>query len=134
MKRLYTGACHCGAVRFEVLADISGGTWRCNCTICAKSRLWTVEGAPEDVRILKGADDLIDYSFKSHVAHHYFCRTCGIRPFQYVDLPLENRRYYNINIACLEDVDIDELMAAPVNYPDGLNDRWESVPDETRHL
>ena len=113
---------------------MAAGTWKCNCTICAMARLWTVDAGPDDVRVLQGADQMIDYGFNSRVAHHYFCRTCGVRPFQYVDLPAENRRYYNVNIACLEGVDVDELMAAPVNYPDGLHDRWDQVPAENRHL
>jgi len=42
--------------------------------------------------------------------------------------------YYNINIACLDGVDIGELMAAPVTYYDGRNDAWDSRPAEIRHL
>ena len=134
MKKLYSGACHCGAVRFEANVDISAGTWKCNCSICAKVRFWSVDGAPGEVHLLQGADELVDYGFNSRNVHHYFCRHCGVRPYQYVDLPAEGRRYYNVNIACLEGVDIDELMAAPVNTPDGLHDRWDEVPDEIRHL
>ena len=42
--------------------------------------------------------------------------------------------YVNVNIACLDGVDVDELMAAPVAYRDGRSDDWGSVPTETRHL
>ena len=48
--------------------------------------------------------------------------------------PRPASRYYNINLACLEGIDIDELMAAPVTHEDGRNDRWEATPAETRHL
>lgn len=41
---------------------------------------------------------------------------------------MSGAKYYNINVACLDDVDIDELMAAPVRYYDGLNDNWGSAP------
>jgi hypothetical protein len=47
---------------------------------------------------------------------------------------MDGFRYYNVNIACLDGVDIDELMAAPVTYRDGRNDDWGSPPAETRHL
>ena len=77
---------------------------------------------------------LHDYGFNAHVAHHYFCRQCGIRPFQWVDIPATGRRYYNVNLACLEGLDIDELMAAPVTHEDGFNDRWDMTPAEIRHL
>ena len=33
----HTGGCHCGAVRFEVMADVQKGAGRCNCSICTKS-------------------------------------------------------------------------------------------------
>ena len=42
--------------------------------------------------------------------------------------------YYNVNVACLDDLDVDELMAAPVAYFDGRNDDWGSTPAEVRHL
>ena len=48
--------------------------------------------------------------------------------------PATGRRYYNVNLACLEGLDIDELMAAPVTHEDGFNDRWEATPAEIRHL
>jgi hypothetical protein len=35
---------------------------------------------------------------------------------------------------CLEGIDIDELVAAPIAYQDGLNDNWSVRPAETRHL
>jgi hypothetical protein len=47
---------------------------------------------------------------------------------------MSGAKYYNINIMCLEGLDIDELMAAPVAYYDGLNDNWGETPKETRHL
>jgi hypothetical protein len=135
MLKTYTGSCHCGAVRIEADLDISAGTYKCNCTICAKARLWAVSVAPESFRLIAGEGDLADYRGKNPVAHHFFCRRCGVRPFQRVDTPnMSGRIYYNINLACLDGIDIDELMAAPVAYFDGLNDAWDVQPAEVRHL
>jgi hypothetical protein len=135
MQKTYTGRCHCGAVRFEADVDISIGTTKCNCSICAKSRLWTVQAGPTSVRILVGETVLTDYRGANPVAHHFFCSDCGVRPFQRVDPPnMSGGVYFNVNLACLADVDIDELMAAPVEYCDGLNNAWERPPAEVRHL
>jgi hypothetical protein len=135
MLKTYTGSCHCGAIRIEADLDISAGTYKCNCTICAKARLWAVSVAPESFRLIAGEGDLADYRGKNPVAHHFFCRRCGVRPFQRVDTPnMSGRIYYNINLACLDGIDIDELMAAPVAYFDGLNDAWDVQPAEVRHL
>ncbi len=133
MKRSYSGGCHCGAVRFEAEIDASLGTDKCNCSICMKTRLWSFEVAPADMRITR-RDGLADYTYGSHVAHHYFCRVCGIRPFEFVDLPEQQRAYYNVQVVCVDGLDIDELMAAPIRLQDGLHDRWDRVPDETRLL
>jgi len=75
------------------------------------------------------------YRGKNPVAHHQFCKHCGVRAFEWIDMPnMSGTKYYNINFLCLDDVDIDELMAAPVTYYDGLNDNWGEQPVETRHL
>ena len=134
MRKTYRGGCHCGAVRFEADLDISAGTVKCNCSICAMARLWSAKAQPDDLRLLGGKEELTDYGFNAHIAHHCFCRRCGIRPFQWVDIPATGSRYYNVNLACLEGIDIDELMAAPVTHEDGRNDRWEATPAEIRHL
>ena len=136
MLKTYTGSCHCGAVRFEADLDISAGTGKCNCAICTKMRLWSVNALPDAFRLLAGEDALTDYRGRGNsVAHHQFCRHCGIRPFEWVDTPnMSGSKYYNINVMCLDGVDIDELMLAPVTYYDGLNDNWGERPAETRHL
>jgi hypothetical protein len=78
---------------------------------------------------------LTDYRGANRVAHHLFCKHCGVRPFEWVDVPnMTGAKYFNINVACLDNVDIDELMAAPVTYYDGRNDDWGSTPGEVRHL
>ena len=68
---------------------------------------------------------LADYQGRTKVARHVFCRNCGIRPYEWIDTPnMSGHKYFTINLACLDGVDIDELMGAPVSYPDGLNDAW----------
>lgn len=131
MKKTYSGSCHCGAVRFEADIDLSKGTFKCNCASCTKTRMWgPVE--TEAFRLLSGEADLTDY--QPNRIHHVFCRHCGVRSFAWGEDPKLGGKFYVARISCLEGVDIDELVNAPITYFDGASDNYESAPDETRHL
>jgi hypothetical protein len=135
MLRTYGGRCQCGAVRFEADLDLSAGTVKCNCSICWRLRLWSARVRPEAFRLLAGEAELTDYRGGNDVAHHLFCRRCGVHPFERIGMPnMTGTPYLNINVACLDGIDIDELVRAPVTYCDGLNDDWGGRPAEVRHL
>jgi hypothetical protein len=134
MKKTHHGSCHCGKVRFEADVDLSAGTVRCNCSICAKRRYWGMIVKPEEFRLLAGEAELADYQFASMSAHHRFCRTCGIAPFGHGYIAEIGGAYYSINIACLDDIDPVELAELPISYVDGRNDNWWNAPAETRYL
>ena len=87
MLRTYGGGCQCGTVRFEADLDLSAGTVKCNCSICWRLRLWSVRVRPEAFRLLAGADTLTDYRGGNAVAHHLFCRVCGVHPFERIEMP-----------------------------------------------
>lgn len=132
--KTYKGSCHCGKVRFETDLDLSAGTGRCNCSICAKTRAWSVMIKPQAIRMLAGEGELSDYQFGSNSVHHLFCRHCGVRPFVHGHIEAVGGDFYSINVVCLDGVDDRELAEAPVRYADGRNDNWYSPPAETRHL
>ncbi len=134
MTRTYQGSCHCGAVRYEADIDLSQGTFKCNCSICTKGRNWLTMVSPENFRLLDGEAELTDYQFGRKVIHHLFCRHCGIRSFGWADAPEFGGKKYAVNLLCLDNVDVKDLVGAPVAYVDGRNDNWQSPPAETRHL
>jgi len=134
MTKTYKGSCHCGAIKFEADIDLARGTMKCNCSICTKARNWLTMVKPEAFRQTAGEADLGDYQFARKNIHHLFCKHCGIHTFGWGIIPDLGGKVYAVNVNCLDDLDIDELVTAPVAYFDGRNDNWQSPPTETRHL
>ena len=129
--KTYQGSCHCGAVRFEADLDLAQPSFRCNCTICRRTRFWAAVAQPEGFRLLAGEPELTQYRFHTGNNHHYFCKHCGVRPFGVGnDTPIG--RMIGVNIGCLE-IDDATMSAIPVVRIDGLHDRMEA-PASGAHL
>lgn len=133
MKATYDGSCHCGAVRFEAAIDLAGETSKCNCSICTKGRFWKTLVPDADFRLLQGEDDLCDYQFGRKTIHHFFCKTCGVKPFGRVEMP-ETGTFYAISMTSLDDATTTLWADAPVTFQDGRDDDYEHPPSETRYL
>ena len=133
MRRIYHGSCHCGAVKFEADLDLTLPTYRCNCSICRRTRFWPAVARPEDFRLLAGEPELVRYEFNTRKNLHYFCRHCGVRAFG-VGNETPIGKMIGVNLGCLDDASDEELANAPVTYVDGRNDRWQSAPEWFRHL
>ena len=133
MLTTYRGSCHCGAVRFEAQLDLSEPTYRCNCSICRRTRFWPAVATSEGFRLVSGESELTEYRFNTRKNQHFFCRHCGVRAFGVGnDTPIG--RMYGVNIGCLEDVSEEELSGLRITYIDGRNDRWPHAPQFTSHL
>ena len=131
MKKTYQGSCQCGAVRFETDLDLAQGTFKCNCSICYKSRAWMASAS--SIRLLSGQDSLRDYQFGQKRIHHMFCTTCGVRPFARAS-DGKGGTTYVVRVNCLDGVDPAELVDVPVKYFNMLHDDFKTPPAETRHL
>jgi hypothetical protein len=140
MKKTYSGSCHCGAVQYRVDLDLAAGTSRCNCTFCAKSRIWLAFAKIDALQLVKGEDALTDYQHtppgkQDPFLHLTFCTTCGVRPFtKGGHLPAFGGEFYAINVATLDGLTDEELGSIPIRYVDGRHDDFAKAPAETRYL
>lgn len=132
MLKTYHGSCHCGAVRFEVDLDLTQNTYRCNCTICRRTRFWAAVAREGEFRLTAGQSELTQYLFNTRKNQHYFCKHCGVRAFGIgTETPIGPM--YGVNLGCIEDVSDEELSHVPITYVDGLHDR-HSAPAFFAHL
>ncbi len=118
--KTYHGGCHCGAVKFEVDAELSEVT-RCTCSMCSKKGGLFCYVPPDQFRLLQGEDDLTLYRFNTELAKHLFCKLCGIHAFGH---PRSTPELYLVNVRCLDDFDL-ETEAYEVKLFDGRN--WEAA-------
>ena len=133
MLKTYHGSCHCGAVRFEADLDLTQSSFRCNCSICRRTRFWPAVAKAENFRLLSGESELTKYVFKTKKNFHLFCRHCGVRAFGVGnDTPIG--KMYGVNLGCLDDVTDEEFSKIPITYVDGRNDGWPNVPEFFAHL
>lgn len=109
------GGCHCGAVRFRIEVPASVVVHQCNCSICQKSGYLHLIVAAQHFELLQGADHLVDYQFNTGVAHHLFCRTCGIKSYY---VPRSHPDGFSVNLNCVE---IPEWLEVEIEPFDGQN-------------
>lgn len=132
MLKTYRGSCHCGAVTFEADLDLTASSYRCNCSICRRTRFWPAVAKPGQFRLLGGESELTQYLFNTRKNHHYFCKHCGVRCFGIgTETPIGEM--YGVNLGCLDGVSDETLSRIPITYVDGLHDTF-APPEFFRHL
>ncbi|PHZ86643.1 GFA family protein [Paremcibacter congregatus] len=120
----HKGSCHCGVVRFTVEAPTDIIARRCNCSICNMTGFIHVIVEKPAFTLINGADNLNLYTFNSHTAQHYFCKTCGVKSFY---IPRSHPDGYSINLNCL-----DKSTFSSITLEDFDGQNWEqNVKDIT---
>jgi hypothetical protein len=117
MMRTHTGGCHCGRVRFEVLAPANIEVDECNCSVCSKHGYLHLIVPAERFKLLCGADALSTYTFNTRVAKHFFCSTCGVKSFY---IPRSHPDGVSVNARCIDSGSIDSMTLRPFDGRD-----WE---------
>jgi len=120
------GGCHCGAVRFEVLAPDEVELVACNCSICSMTGFQHLIVTKAQFKLLSGKTKLTNYTFETGAAKHFFCSVCGIKSFY---VPRSHPDGYSVNFRCLNAEDFHSVLTTEF---DGRN--WEQHMDELAPL
>jgi hypothetical protein len=96
---MHLGGCHCGRIRFEVLAAADIHVSHCNCSICSMTGYQHLIVPAERFRLAQGEQHLTTYQFNSGVAKHHFCSHCGIKSFY---VPRSHPDGVSVNVRCLD--------------------------------
>ncbi|MBL1240432.1 MAG: GFA family protein [OCS116 cluster bacterium] len=110
----YNGSCHCGAIKFEIEAELTNFR-TCNCSICKKKNAVMMSVNETDFKLLQGQEHLALYQWNLKIAKHHFCKICGIYTFHHTrSIP----GVMGVNVNCLDDVDLSHI---PIKYVDGAS-------------
>jgi hypothetical protein len=102
----HSGGCHCGAVAFQVDAPGKILASDCNCSICRMTGFLHLIVPRSRFRLLRGADQLTEYTFNTGTARHLFCSRCGVKSFY---VPRSNPDGYSVNVRCLQPDTIEHV-------------------------
>jgi len=120
----YKGSCHCGAVSFEIEAPEKLEVEDCNCSVCTKAGFLHLILPMRNFKLLKGREQLENYTFNTGVAKHSFCKICGIKPFY---TPRSNPDGIDVNVRCLD----TEVHSISIVKFDGKD--WEANAHKLAH-
>lgn len=113
-EQRYSGACHCGAVKFAVDLDLAQ-TIVCNCSICTKRGfVWAFAPASRFEQTAGDEASTAEYLFNKHAIRHRFCRNCGVEAFAFGTAPGGDKTAA-INVRCLDGVDLSTLKPTLVD-------------------
>lgn len=115
--KTHFGGCHCGAVKFEVIAPADITVNECNCSICSMTGYLHLIVPAERFKLINGQEDLTTYKFNTGTASHLFCRHCGIKSFY---IPRSHPDGVSVNVRCLKPETLGKIS---LKATDGRN--WE---------
>ena len=110
----YHGSCHCGAVRFTVIAEITELT-TCDCSLCVKRNAVMAKVPEAALTVTAGEDALALYQWNTRRARHHFCKVCGLYVFHRKRSAPD---HFGVNVFCLDDFDAASVPVLPASGAD----------------
>lgn len=103
----WSGSCHCGKVRYDVMIDASSGI-TCNCSMCQRKGAVLQFVPTSAFTLVAGEGDQTSYKFNKHVIDHLFCKTCGVTSYANGKGP-DGKEMVAINLRCLEGIELGKV-------------------------
>lgn len=122
----HPGGCHCGAVRFEIESPAEVTIHVCNCSICSLVGYQHLIVPRDRFSLLVHESSLSLYTFNTHVAKHYFCKICGVKPYY---VPRSNPDGISVNFRC-----VSRELFTKVEFKDFDGQNWEANASSLSHL
>ena len=116
----HRGGCHCGRVRFEVLAPARIEVADCDCSVCRMTGYLHLIVAKDRFTLIRGQDSLTTYTFNTGIAKHFFCSHCGVKSFY---VPRSHPDGVSVNARCIDAGSIEAMTVQPFDGRD-----WGSGP------
>ena len=110
----FDGACHCGAVRFTVEAEIAELT-TCDCSLCVIRNAVMAKVPEGALTVTAGREHLALYQWNTRRAEHHFCSRCGIYVFHRKRAAPD---HFGVNVFCLAGFD---PASVPIRATEGAN-------------
>ncbi len=112
-----TASCHCGATSITAtIAGDPGTATRCTCSFCSRRQAAAVTALTDSLHVTKGADNLQLYTWGTHTAKHYFCKTCGIYLYHQ---RRKDPAQCGVNVGCI--AGFHPWEHEPFAWTDGIN-------------
>jgi hypothetical protein len=107
----FKGSCHCAKVAYIVDEDPPAKAMQCNCSICRRRGALHHFTTPDKFTLETSRDALETYRWNKGAIGFHFCKHCGCAPFAEGTGP--NGPMVEINLRCVEDMDLDALEITP---------------------
>lgn len=104
------GGCHCGKVRFHVLAPSDLTVLECDCSLCRMLGYLHLIVPKSQFELEQGSDYLTTYTFNTGVAQHFFCAVCGVKSFY---VPRSHPDGISVNARCLDEGTVKSMTIEP---------------------
>jgi hypothetical protein len=82
--KTYHGNCHCGAFKFIIKTPEFTTARTCDCSICTQKSYFWVFPKKEDVTVLRGEENLTEYTFGTNQYLHKVGESTSLAPVSIV--------------------------------------------------